>query len=235
MSHKLKLEVFQTLFECQFCFQKLNNPVVLPCGNTVCKIHLNILTKSTCQFCNQTHHQSSSAFPPNLALEKMLTIELNKLTFNTKFTKCQNYINDLQKNCQEINLIQKDPSIFVYEYFEDLKREVDIRREDLKFQLDTYSNNLINEITQYQEECSQISNKTNELSKQIESLKKEMNNLIERFDTFDFSDEKFDKIIKDATTLKPAVASCLETFKSLLVNNKEYSFKFKDKINLTDF
>jgi len=192
------------------------------------------MSQSVCQFCPQTHHEPSGGFPPNQALEKMLAIELNSLTFSSKFTKSQACITHLQKSCQEIDLIQKDPASYVYEYFEDLKREVDIRREHVKHQVDTYSNELITEISKYQEQCSQVNSQASEASEQIESLRTEINNLITRFDTFEFSDEKFDGIIKDAAVLKPVVASSLENYKSLLVGNQEYGFKFDEAVSVSD-
>ena len=62
------------------------------------------------------------------------------------FEECRNEIENAKKNVVEIGLLEKNAENYVYDYFEDIKRQVDIRREDLKFKIDTYSDQIIKSV-----------------------------------------------------------------------------------------
>jgi hypothetical protein len=62
------------------------------------------------------------------------------------FEECRNEIENAKKNVVEIGLLEKNAENYVYDYFENIKRQVDIRREDLKFKIDTYSDQIIKSV-----------------------------------------------------------------------------------------
>lgn len=233
MSQTLKLDQFQMLFYCKYCLERIRSPVILPCGVTICKNHSQDLIRTTCTFCSQVHELPTNGFTANEILQQMLAIELNKLTLSPKFNRCKTSISQLQENAQKIYLIQKDPDNYIHDYFEELKRQTDLRRENLKSQVDTWSNDIIMEITRAQTECKNMAFQTAEISKQVDDLRSDLNSLINRFDSFEFSDEKHDAVLIDAIALKPIIDSTLENYKNMLVGNKDYSIKFED-INLSD-
>jgi len=59
-------------------------------------------------------------------------MELNKLKLSPKFEACKQIIDETLNTVKKIESVQKDPQNYVYEYFEEIKRQVDLRREDLK-------------------------------------------------------------------------------------------------------
>lgn len=174
-------------------------------------------------------------FMSNEVLKQMLEIEVNKLTFSPKFKKCQKAIVDLQDSADKLLTIQNDPSNYIYEYFEELKRQTDIRREDLKLQIDTYSDEIIRNIDDAQEACNKMSKEENEITNLIDTLNGNMNDLLKRFDSFEFNDEKYDTILGEAVGLKPQMENCAENYKNNLIGNKVYSFKFDSGIVPKDF
>ena len=62
------------------------------------------------------------------------------------FEECRNEIENAKKNVVEIGLLEKNAENYVYDYFENIKRQVDIRREDLKFKIDTYLDQIIKSV-----------------------------------------------------------------------------------------
>jgi len=54
------------------------------------------------------------------------------LELNPVFDECKQEIQEARKHLAEIEALVKDPENFIYEYFADIKLQVDLRREDLK-------------------------------------------------------------------------------------------------------
>jgi hypothetical protein len=48
-------------------------------------------------------------------------------------------------------VLEKEPENYIFEYFEDLKRQVDLRREELKLKLDNCSDEIIQTIERTKE------------------------------------------------------------------------------------
>ena len=232
MSNQLRLEKFQALFNCKYCFNQINDPIILPCGISVCKSHSEDAIKPSCYFCSEIHKKPATGFMSNEILLEMLDIEVNKLTFSPKFVKCKKEINKLLNDAEKIFCIQKDPALFIYEYFEDLKRQTDLRREQLKLQIDTYSDEMITEINGIQDNCCKMSNEINEINMQIDCLKAELDALVARFDSFEFDDEKYENILIETVALKPKIDDYLENYKNSLTGNKKYCFKFNNSDDL---
>jgi len=100
----------------------------------------------------------------------------------------------------QIEFLEKNAENYIYDYFEDVKRQVDIRREDIKFKIDKYSDEIIKSVELDQMNLIKLSKEANQLKTNIEKSRKDLNELISRFDTLEFNDEKF-KDIKESVLL----------------------------------
>ena len=58
---------------------------------------------------------------------------------NINFEECKTEINDAENKIQKIENLDKDPEKYIFECFEELKRQVDLLREEFKFKLDNSS------------------------------------------------------------------------------------------------
>jgi len=70
--------------DCDLCNKLLVDPIVLPCGNTICKTHFNdLINKSKdkinfkCCTCQNDHLILKSRFVNHLRLQNLLKLELN--------------------------------------------------------------------------------------------------------------------------------------------------------------
>ena len=125
----LKFEVI-SLFNCQLCHRVLTDPVILPCGETVCKAHSEEIGQDTCKLCSATHSVPKEGFLANKMVRNQLELQLNKLNFNfSQFNDYKGIIEDLNK--QEVETMEQDPENYIYEYYNELIRQVDVRRETL--------------------------------------------------------------------------------------------------------
>ena len=135
----------------------------------------------------------------------------------------------------EIEALVKDPENFIYEYFADIKLQVDLRRKDLKQKIDTYSYEIIQSIENTQLNCMKLSKESKKI--EIEKANTELNELIVRFgilsfrcDTFKVSDKMFEDKKESASVLTGRFSCLIDEYKDLLLDLKKYTFGFKEVV-----
>ena len=97
------LEKVDSLYNCAICTKTLNDPIVLPCGESVCKIHSKEISSDKCQFCSENHPVPKKGFPPNKITQRHLENHLNSVNINfSKFNDLKKLVQDLNKGLKEI-------------------------------------------------------------------------------------------------------------------------------------
>jgi len=221
-----KIEKVKSFLDCQLCNKLLVDPVVMACGKFICKIHLErLLThesteKNTfiCEICQEEH------FIPKKGL---LDVELNKLAPRPKYEECRKEIEKAKEKVNEIGLLEKNAENYIYEYFEDIKRQVDIRREDLKFKIDTYSDQIIKSVELDQMNLIKLSKEANQLTTNIEKSRKDLNELVTQFDTLEFNDKKFKDIKANVEVVNRELHKILAEYQDSLIDNKNTHLSLK--------
>ena len=232
----LKVELLKSSLECDVCNALLVDPIVMPCDNVVCKTHLDKLSANlsnekkvfVCEICQEEHYIPKNGFIVNSRLKNFLSIELNAFEPSPIFNECKTEIEEAKIKLLKIEQLEKDPEIYTYEYFEDIKRKVGLRREDLKFKIDTYSDEIIKSIDNTRVNLVKLSKKVNFMNTNLEKSERELNMLMEQFDTLKFSDKKFEEIRSKATVLNKEFCNIITEYQDSLVENKKYSFEFKE-------
>ena len=79
--------------------------------------------------------------------------------------------------------LDKNTEICIYEYFEDIKRKVDLRRKDLIQRIHNYSEEIINSVENKQQKYLKMSKEVDQLTVEVEKSKSNLNNLVNRFDS----------------------------------------------------
>jgi len=224
-----KIEKNRKLLDCDVCNGLLIDPVSTLCGFIVCKSHLDQFEGTfQCDLCTSEHTVPKNRFKVVRRLQDALSIQLNTLDYTPVYDECKKVIEVAQKDVSEIESIEKDPDNYIYEYFEDIKRKIDLRREDLKESIDKYSDETIESINNAQSNCQKLAKEVNKLCKDFKDSKKKLNKLIRKFETFKISKQKFEDLKTKVAYLKSKLNDMLTEFKSSLINNKEYTFQFED-------
>jgi hypothetical protein len=229
-----KVEKLKSFLDCEQCKKLLVDPVFMACGKFICKLHLDkLLThkeKNTfiCEICQGEHFIPKDGFVVPNRLQDLLDIELNKFAPSPMFEECRKEIENAKESLVEIGLLEKNAENYIYEYFEDVKRLVDIRREDLKFKIDTYSDQIIKSVEMDQMNLIKLSKEANQLTINIEISRKDLNELIAQFDTLEFNDKKFEDIKTSAAVVDQKLHKILAEYQDSLVSNKKYTFDFKE-------
>ena len=131
---------------CKCCKEIYNHPVILGCCfESICKHHIEELVYSsktfTCPLCHQEN--TNTNFKANKLLEELIKRDLHQFKINPNNERV---LNDLKTAIQNLETEFKDPENMIYEQISDLKMQVDLDRENLKLQIDTLADGLIQQL-----------------------------------------------------------------------------------------
>jgi len=220
-----QLEKINDLFNCKVCKGVLVDPIILPCGETVCKMHTDEIIKGECMSCSEIHKAPQNGFPSNKFAKNQLDLKVNKISLNfSQFKKYSQIIQDLNENLNETETIQKDPDNYIFEYFGELKRQVDLRRETLIEDINTYSDELIQKIEKLKQECVAKSKEATTITQDLEEIKAKMNELNSMFNSLEIDDINLKEIItkKKSKELSELMEPVLKQYKFELQGKKYY-------------
>ena len=232
------MDQFKNLFNCSLCNEILVSPVTIACGNNVCKRHLDQILESLsnsekqsfkCQLCHNVHSLSINDLIINKQIQNILDTEFYKMKININcFEECKQTLEDTNETFSMFESISKDPESHIYEYFQEIKNKVDIRREELKAKIDTYSDDILKSIDLKRLSCIKLSSNFNQTASEIEQLKKELDELFKQFNNFEINQNKYETLKRNADILKDKFAQKVIVYKESLILNKDYSFVCKD-------
>jgi uncharacterized UBP type Zn finger protein len=217
------------------------DPITLVCGYTICKSHLDkMINDSTnkknmfnCEMCNKEHYVPNGGFVINKHIQKALEFKFHDFKPSPIFDECKQIIKETKESADKVQTISNDPENFIYEYFSDLKRKVDLRREELKLKIDEYSDQLVQSIeATYARNyvCTQLSKGKKLMKEPFIESNNELNKIIKEFDIFEFNDKKFEELKKKTDVLRIKFNNIMADYKITLLNNKKHSFEFKEEI-----
>jgi hypothetical protein len=219
-----KLDTVNTLFNCKICGQILDEPICLPCGKTVCRIHAAQI-QERCFFCYKNHPIPEDGFPINELVQTQLEIQLNTVSINfSKFNETKKLIQGLNTDFKEIESIRNDPENFISEYFYELNRQVDLRREKLIHEIQQYSHQLIKKISSIHQECIIKSTLKSTMTERIADCSAKLDKLNAMFSTFEMNDAKLDEVMYQRQTkdLQRFMRPIVEDYKFELLGNTSY-------------
>ena len=144
------------------------------------------------------------------------------------YNECTKEIEKAKETVLKVEELKKNEEMYIYNFFEDIKRQVDIRREDLKFKIDNYSDEIIKSVELNQTNCIKLSKEVNQITENIEKSRKDLSELISRFDSLKFNDKNFENIKANVEVVNQEFQKMLNEYKNFLVGNKKYTFEFKE-------
>jgi len=142
------------------------------------------------------------------------------------YNDCETKLNALKTSVQLIEDLTTDPDNFIYEYFNDIRNQVDLRRETLKQQIDEISDDIIDSINKTEHECKQSVQHVEDIEQQLAESKAFLAQILGEFNSIELSVQKLDQIKNKISGLEPQLLNKLEVIKkSLLLNNGGYLFE----------
>ena len=180
------------LIICKFCYETLEEPIVLPCGKTICSKHLlNEANSFKCDLCDNSHDKTADKFPVNEALNELVQIcddyvDLNSIDLGKDYKLAKDQCKHLKDLINESEILTKDPSFYIDNYFTKLRNEIDLKKEQLIEDIEQKYEKIINELKEIESKYKQNApNKksTKKLELTIEANKESLNKWIKTLES----------------------------------------------------
>jgi len=186
--------------------------------------------------CSEAHLVPKEGFLENRIVKHQLDLKVNEINLNfSQFNEYNKIIQDLNKKLKEIETIRNDPEDHISEYFGELTRQVDLRRETMIRDIHKYSDELIQKIKRLKQDCVAKSNEALETTNVLETIKAKMNDLHSTFNSLQIDDSKLEEIMsqKQSKELSKLMGLVLKRCKFEVQGKKYYrlitkEFKLED-------
>jgi hypothetical protein len=167
---------------CKICGKILDDPYFLPClCSSFCKCHADSIEKLTCDICHEVIAKPKDGFKPNKAFKNI--IDNNEyLTEEEKISKTnlEKLLDDVERFLADLEIKEQDLMLIRPVQFDDLKRDISLRREKLLDKIDQVFFGLMNKLESIQLKLTQMS-KNNALTLKELSPQKEKKFLSDLF------------------------------------------------------
>ena len=228
----MKIEEFHNLFNCNMCKRQLESPVLLPCGESLCKKDVRELLveqdRIRCPFCKREHVQTHEGFPADKRIQRMIELQVNQLDFGPVYNSCKRVLKSLTEHFNEFDTLKENLDEFVLNYYVDLKKAVETRRVDLKSQIDNLADQIIQNILDTEKECLAGKKCIDNTNKELDLSRKHLEGLVVEFDSFEINDKKMNAILLKADQLMPRLVEKITECRTFLLTNRAYKFQFRE-------
>lgn len=148
------METVLNALKCKICREILSQPVLLPCGHSVCKSHTQIdQARIKCLKCNMDH-PNGAAFVVSEDLSDMIQVQLDSFDFGLEHKEARKACNDLREQIEKNDaFLFMDFQNFSHEKIGELKNKVLLQREQLKLRIDENAQELIDELEEFEKLC----------------------------------------------------------------------------------
>ncbi len=120
------------------------------------------------------------------------------------------FSDEVKNLATKIDFIQNNAETYINEYFQNVIIDVDLRREQLKAEIDTHSDKLVKSLKTIQLNCFKLSKEINDVTNKIKKSKAVLDEFIQK-----------DKKNRDEFVMfKKEFESDLDNYKKMLTNNK---------------
>jgi hypothetical protein len=148
-------ESIKQLITCKWCQSIVDEPVLLPCSETVCRKHTVEISETKCKFCNNVHVlRESEQFPTNKVVQDLFHLKIKELNFGLKYKKASERMADLTTLLNDYNTLKEHPDEYITEHFSKERNNVDLAREKLIIDINQISDRLISEIDSKEKESA---------------------------------------------------------------------------------
>lgn len=171
------MDLIKNIVTCKYCNKILVKPIELPCLNSICEQDLVLPENSKsflCLICNEEHEIPKEGLKPNQLIEPRIIKCLEKYFENPKYKTSLETLVRLNDSVESFETLQKTKEVFINEYFADVIRKIDLRKERLINQINEFPNQLIHNVENKRDEC------LNKLKKQSEDDEERQMKLKER-------------------------------------------------------
>ena len=136
---------------CQFeeCKMILQNPITLPCGESLCLKHLESFNDQfKCFLCDEEHQMPKNGFKINKTINLLLENYFESNPLRNEIRESFNRLNQLICDYETL-----DPEGYIFDYIRELINRVDLHREELLKEINDKSDQIIKQLKDKEQIC----------------------------------------------------------------------------------
>ena len=195
--------------KCTRCKEIFKLPVSLPCGHCICKHHVNQAVESNankqidCFICSETYDIPINGFAPNRPLESLLEKEIDSINLGDKYNSARDKCEQLERMLEHFIRIRNDPEVEISAVIKDLKNMVDLRREEMKEEIDKESLEMIEKLDEFEKECksnAESMKSDSELDKKLKTWSNDLKQWQQSLNSFKRNANKWKAILIESSS-----------------------------------
>ncbi|RNA12206.1 hypothetical protein BpHYR1_041405, partial [Brachionus plicatilis] len=141
------------LFKCKFCQKTLNDPRILPCGESICSTCVPAGCKRLkCKSCHEKHPVPQKGFVANKCLAKSLESTLDSEDLKPRFKEYQLQVKDITSKMDRIQNLCAQSEIS--NYCSNLINQIDLQYEYTVQRISDLRHKLIQDARAYEHTCN---------------------------------------------------------------------------------
>ena len=142
---------------CAKCQERLDDPRMLPCGDTVCSRCLSLIRVNNKQFsclvCNEQHEMPAKGLPVNKASLALLAIQPSEVSRGRAVDKLEEKLDIMQKNITSITVGINNGTERIKEECDELRNQLQLATEQSIQQLNEHNEEMIKEVNEFEKNC----------------------------------------------------------------------------------
>jgi hypothetical protein len=213
---------------CSKCKLILKLPVTLPCGHCICKHHVNEVLETNannqieCFICTKLYDIPVNGFAPNRPLESLFEKKIELMDLGKEYNSARDKCEQFQELLNRFKRLKNDPEMGIHSVISEIKSKVDLRREELKKEIDNESMRIIEKMDEFEKECKSNLVSLKPDSKLDEGLERWENGLkrwFRQLSTFERNVNRWEGILRlSKLQLKSLHSEYLKFNRSLFLN-----------------
>jgi WD40 repeat protein len=225
-SKRIKLSKLKSVYTCCHCNKILKNPIRLPCNISICFEHTKSQTNNVfnCKSCLKEHIIPQIGFVQDVDLKRQIDSDQHLTDSEKEHKHSLNALFD--ETCElfaEFDLKFNEFEYFNHEHFAELERQIEIRRENLKIQIDEISEEMIKLVKEKKQKFAENAQNIKIIGLK-EIIEQQRNESLEKFRCLDLSIQAMcDLEVKQQNYLKE-LQEKLQKFVNIKTEVEKFAF-----------
>lgn len=218
----------KSIIKCPNCFNIFTDPVVLPCGHSLCQDHINTEDEQVvCLMCKRSHRNTS--FAVNQALIDLIAAQVDSINFGFVHNDAKKACIQLEDGLAEVDQVLNDSSMLIHQFIAELKNKVELKSEQLKLFIDEETQKLVDDLDGYENECKENLNTNsflsslNEFKESRDTTQEALTKWLCCLDQLNYDEAQCKVIKSNCEKMHNELKQKLDAFKQTVLNNHELS------------
>lgn len=220
------MEVILNALKCANCDQTLEKPVLLPCGDSICRKHTDKCDEVKCSLCDIVHDIRDRNLMPNKIAEKFLSTNIENFNFGESYSIAFNSYKHFRSELGTFEVLLNEPLAQIDSSINELRNEIEKKSESIKLRVDTYKQFLAKQINEFGIECKkniyskEFETEAKKIVKDLDEQKTELDAIWTELCILDSSDIKWHLVRKRSEKNIQDLYSKIKSYESLILMNK---------------